>query len=218
MARKRLRLRLNDVRDSRLEIRRPRESAGAGGLLLVALGAVAGVAIGMAIADRAGGIDGLMRGAGNTRLRRHRDDGWRGDERRSQSFDAMPDDDSELAPEAIAHVHLHGRYPEAARRTPARGHAAVPDAPAIAEREPFFEEEHDDQSFELETRVLEAFRNDPMLAERPIDIGQVDDDIVELTGWVEEPSEVSYAIVLAKGVPGVERVVNSLVVRPRAAG
>lgn len=70
-------------------------------MLLVALGAVAGLAIGMAIADRVGGVEGLLRRTGSARQRRHRDDGLRGDERRSQPFDEFADDESELAPEEI---------------------------------------------------------------------------------------------------------------------
>ncbi|MEO7367605.1 MAG: hypothetical protein ABIZ36_06595, partial [Gemmatimonadaceae bacterium] len=37
-----------------------------------------------------------------------------------------------------------------------------------------------DATEELEERVLEAFRNDPILSERAIDIGAIDEGIVEL--------------------------------------
>src|SRR6266480_2721193 len=66
---------------------------------------------------------------------------------------------------------------------------------------------------ELEERVLEAFRNDPTLSERAIDIGAVEDGIVELTGWVNSEEEAHQAVVVARGVPGVETVVNRLVIR-----
>src|ERR1700687_2336473 len=66
---------------------------------------------------------------------------------------------------------------------------------------------------ELEERVLEAFRNDPTLSERAVDIGSVEDGIIELTGWVNSEEEAHQAVVVARGVPGVETVVNRLVIR-----
>jgi hypothetical protein len=65
----------------------------------------------------------------------------------------------------------------------------------------------------LEERVLEAFRNDPILSERAIDIGAIGDGIIELTGWVHEPDEATHAVTITRGVPGVETVVNRLDVR-----
>ncbi len=66
---------------------------------------------------------------------------------------------------------------------------------------------------ELEERVLEAFRNDPILSERAIDIGAVESGIIELTGWVNSDDESHQAVVIARGVPGVETVVNRLAIR-----
>jgi hypothetical protein len=68
---------------------------------------------------------------------------------------------------------------------------------------------------ELEQRVLHAYENDPILAERPVDIGAISDGIVELTGWVNSEEEAAHAVTLARGVPGVDTVVNRLAVRPR---
>lgn len=68
-------------------------------------------------------------------------------------------------------------------------------------------------SEELEDRVLEAFRNDPTLSERAIDIGAVEDGIIELTGWVNSEDEAHQAVVVARGVPGVDTVVNRLTAR-----
>lgn len=169
---------------------RPRTEAA----LLLALGAIGGVLLGVAIADRVGGLDGLRHRLGSRKARRHRPDGWRGDERRSESFEQLADDDSELAPEAIAHVHLHGRHP-----TPADADSAPPTARA----------DHD----EIERRVLEAFRNDLVLAHRVIDIS-ADDTGVTLTGWVRDAGEQRYATVLARGVPGVTAVQSELAVVP----
>jgi len=66
---------------------------------------------------------------------------------------------------------------------------------------------------DLEERVLEAFRNDPILSERAVDIGAVEDRIIELTGWVNSEDEAHKAVVIARGVPGVETVVNRLTIR-----
>jgi hypothetical protein len=63
---------------------------------------------------------------------------------------------------------------------------------------------------ELEDRVLEAFVNDPVLAECPVDIGAIRDGTIELTGSVQTREEYEHATTLARGVPGVETVVNRL--------
>jgi hyperosmotically inducible periplasmic protein len=65
----------------------------------------------------------------------------------------------------------------------------------------------------LEERVLEAFKNDPTLSERAIDIGAVEDGIIELTGSVNAEEEAHQAVVVARGVPGVSTVVNRLTIR-----
>lgn len=64
----------------------------------------------------------------------------------------------------------------------------------------------------LEERVLEAFRNDPILSERGIDIGAVGEMTIELTGWVDSAEESERATTITRGVPGVETVVNRIIV------
>jgi hypothetical protein len=202
--------------------RRPARQGKTGRIVLVALGAVAGLAIGMMLADRMGGLEALKRSPSR---RRHRQNGWRADQRRSESFDELPDDHSELAPEAISHLHLAEHFvdqaprraetrPSGNRQAASRHHQAsrpgssqsaggvAPDqasagAPAVS-------------LDELEERVLEAFQNDPILAHRAIDIGAVSPGEVELTGWVAATSEIDYALTIARGVPGVDQVLNSL--------
>ncbi len=71
------------------------------------------------------------------------------------------------------------------------------------------EEEYDDV---LEQRVLEAFRNDPTLSERAVDIGSIADGVIELAGWVEDEDEAEHAVTIARGVPGVDTVVNRLAI------
>ncbi len=159
-------------------------------ILLVAVGAVAGLVLGVVIAERTGGVEGLLKGRGGRGGRRlPRQDGWRSESRGHGGYTPEDDDEHELAPESISHMHVRGGYDD------------IDDSYDIEELE------------ELEERVLEAFRNDPILAERAIDIGAVDGDTVELTGWVHSPSEIGHALTLARGVPGVEAVVDRLAVR-----
>lgn len=81
------------------------------------------------------------------------------------------------------------------------------------------EEEYDDLDYELspeeelEERVLETFRNDPVLSERAVDIGALGEGIIELTGWVHSTDEITHAMTVTRGVPDVETVVNRLTVR-----
>ena len=64
--------------------------------------------------------------------------------------------------------------------------------------------EEGERDEELEDRVLEAFRNDPILCERAVDIGSLGPGIIELSGWVESEDESQHAVTLARGVPEVE--------------
>ncbi|BAH38326.1 MAG TPA: BON domain-containing protein [Gemmatimonas aurantiaca] len=197
--------------------RRPARQAKTGRIVLVALGAVAGLAIGMLLADRMGGLEALKRSPSR---RRHRQNGWRTDQHRSESFDELPDDHSELAPEAISHLHLAEHFVDQAPRlaetrrsgnrqtTSRRGQstrpAADPSTGRASSAQPAASLD------ELEERVLDAFQNDPILAHRSIDIGAVSPGEVELTGWVAAATEIDYALTIARGVPGVEYVLNSL--------
>jgi hypothetical protein len=141
------------------------DSSSSRGMIFLAAGAVAGIALGVFFAQRAGGFSALSskvreRFGGEGR-------GWRG-----------------MAEAA------HG----------------------VAE-----DEEEDDfeagEAEELEERVLEAFRNDPILSERAVDIGALGDGIIELSGWVHDESESDHALVLTRGIPDVTTVVNRLELR-----
>ena len=70
-------------------------------------------------------------------------------------------------------------------------------------------EEYDES---LEERVLEAFRNDPILSERAIDIGSISQGVIELAGWVENEDEAEHAVTIARGVPDVDTVVNRIAI------
>lgn len=134
------------------------------------IGALAGVAVGILLADR-----GLMAG-----LRKRR-----------QSAGASPS-------------------PEPKPPRPARERAAADVRPPAAERA---KSKPIDDEAELEARVLETFRNDPVLVDRPIDIGAIGTGIIELTGWVDAPGEVRHATTLTRGTIGVHTVINRLMVR-----
>ena len=140
--------------------------------LFIAIGAAAGFAAGVLMAERFGGFTGLT-----DRIKDTFGGGTGGDE---DEFDYEGLDEDEFDPDFDEEV----------------------DTPKGALN----------GSEELEERVLEAFRNDPTLSERAIDIGAVEDGIIELTGAVNSDEEAHQAVVVARGVPGVETVVNRLAV------
>jgi hypothetical protein len=82
------------------------------------------------------------------------------------------------------------------------------------ELEEFEEDELESAEYDesLEERVLEAFRNDPILSERAIDIGSISEAVIELAGWVETEDEAEHAVTIARGVPGVDTVVNRIAI------
>lgn len=144
------------------------------GALFVAVGALAGLAAGILLTQRYGGLTALSQ-----RVRE-----------RLGPADASDED-------------------SASGFRPHEGH----DAPEYDD-EPLDDADTDDDEGEmLEERVLEAFRNDPVLSERAIDIGALGRGIIELTGWVHADDESTHAVTVTRGVPGVETVVNRLVVR-----
>jgi hypothetical protein len=177
-------------------------------VLLVALGAVAGVALGMLLANRLGGVDGVLRRGGRGRRRTPGPEGWRDDEPPTEASDELSDDDAELSGESIAYMHVVRRGEDRDSRldTSSRaGLAMTPRGPAVPTHE------------ELESRVLEAFQNDPILEARAIDIGAVGSGTIELTGWVTSTGEIAHALTLARGVPGVTTVVDHLAVHGAGA-
>lgn len=145
--------------------------------LYVALGALAGFAAGVVVAQQYGGFSGLT-----SKIR----------DRIGSVRNGTDEEDEESQLHAHAHDHDYDDDED-------------------------YEDEADEGPLgateELEERVLEAFRNDPILSERAIDIGAIDEGIVELTGWVNADDEAQQAVVIARGVPGVDTVVNRLSVR-----
>jgi hypothetical protein len=130
------------------------------GLLLLAVGAVAGLAAGVYLSQRYGGVAGVT-------------------------------------------SRLKSRFSAATKRQDEEGE----------EDEDLEEEAFESANEELEERVLSAFTNDPTLRERAVDIGAVAEHTIELTGHVFTERESDHAAVIARGVPGVETVVNRLSIR-----
>jgi hypothetical protein len=150
--------------------------------LYVALGALAGFAAGVVVAQQYGGFAGIT-----AKIR----------DRLGNVSNGAPGDEDE-GDERMADTAYDHRFED--------------EADDEFEDDEVSDEELDPTE-ELEERVLEAFRNDPTLSERAIDIGAIDEGIVELTGWVNAEDESQQAVVVARGVPGVETVVNRLSVR-----
>ena len=147
----------------------------------VLLGAVAGFAVGMYVAQRVGGFSGLT-----ARLRR--------------GVGAAPNEGSALP------IDVAGEEYDEIEDDDTEGATAASDA------DEEFNGMDDDGVPLLEERVLEAFNNDPILAERAVDIGSIGQGIIELAGWVDTDDEAEHAMTLARGVPGVETVVNRLMI------
>ena len=162
------------------------ESSTGSTIATVLLGAVAGFAVGMYVAQRVGGFSGLT----NRLKRTPVTDGGRP----SRQFDFAGDEFDELEGDDLAER----------------------EASSEDEDEDFNGMDATDESDGvplLEERVLEAFNNDPILAERAIDIGSMGGNgIIELAGWVDSDDEAEHAMTVARGVPGVETVVNRLMV------
>lgn len=155
------------------------------------VGALAGFAVGVMMAQKMGGFAGIaeklraqLGGVGNTLLDPVKGAGAEGDFTELDDLDDVDDidgideDDFDYSEE---------------------------DEYAAGGRDEEFEAE-------LEERVLEAFRNDPILCECAIDIGAVGDGIIELAGMVDLEKDSAHAVVVARGVPDVETVINRILV------
>lgn len=191
------------------------ETESSTGILWLAAGTIAGVAAGIYLAQRFGGLSGLT-----ARARELFD--------RVLSEDAdQEDDDIEPAPRSA-----HGSYEE--EETYVEENEGVY-AEAGYDDEDFEDEGVEDDEVEdedsedgagafvsadeeLEERVLEVFTNDPILRERAVDIGAVNPATIELTGHVFTAAESEHAMTIARGVPGVTTVVNRLAIRSDEQG
>ena len=167
--------------------------------VLVAVGALAGLAAGVLLAQRMGGLSGIQTRV-RDRLATARGDVRDGDDAHPFAHDTPEYEDEPLAGTADAR---NATRSAAGRSSDARGSGGRSTQPQTT----------DDDGEALEERVLEAFRNDPILSERAVDIGAIGRGIIELTGWVHEEDETQHAVTITRGIPGVDTVVNRLTVR-----
>lgn len=72
-------------------------------------------------------------------------------------------------------------------------------------------------SIEIEARAMDALRDDAVLHGRPIEVGPIDDGIIELWGWVGNNTERERALRVIQEVPGVVTVISRLALRESAA-
>ncbi len=173
---------------------RDRDSSAASAVF-VAVGALAGLAAGVLLAQQMGGISGI-----GARVRDRLDEA-RGRGRDDSNDRLMAHDQPEYDDEPLdANGGASGGTGTPARGTTSRATTAA-------------STQDTDDGEALEERVLEAFRNDPVLSERAVDIGAIGRGIIELTGFVQAEDEAHHAVVLTRGVPGVVTVVNRLEVR-----
>ena len=182
----------------RMRTRRKTRSSSA---LLLAVGAITGLALGAVLADRFGGLDQIF-SLGESKKRR--------DQRISSGSDFEMEDDNE---EEALFVSSNREEGDGDMSPYADDEADDDDENASVAAEGYGEEREVPDETELEERVLEAFHNDPVLSERAIDIGAIGTGVIELTGWVQASWEIGHAVTLARGVPDVSTVVDRLAVR-----
>ena len=163
-----------------MRIREEEESSTGTMLAGLTLGALAGFAVGVLVAQKSGGVAGLA-----ARLRRR----W-----------------EELEDEETAEAAAAEGEEEEGEEGEERENELV-ENDELEEEEAFGTTET-----VLEEQVLEAFRGDPVLRERAIDIGAVGEGVIELSGWVDSDDESEHAETTARHVAGVESVVNRIVV------
>jgi BON domain-containing protein len=146
-------------------------------ILGAVVGAVAGFAAGMFLAQSAGTRD------------RDKIEGERADEER--------------------HEHLRGVHASATADELGEDYEDA----AEFEESTYADDDYEGEDYDitLEERVLEAFRNDPILSTRAVDIGSLRTGVIELAGVVDTAQEAQHAVTIARGVPGVTTVVNRIV-------
>lgn len=169
------------------------EPSSSGTLTNLLIGALAGFAVGMLVAQKSGGIAGITAGV------KRRLSELTAEEGTEESVAHRGDDadfEEELDDEEVEDDELDDE-----------GEEADEDGD-----EALAAESDDDAAMLLEEQVLDAFRTDQTLRDRAIDISAVDDAVIELSGWVDSAAESQLAAAVARQVPGVESVVNRLAV------
>lgn len=161
------------------------ESGGTFASLMI--GAVAGFAVGMLVAQKSGGIAGIA-----ARVK----DRW------AELEESETDDEAVAASDAAHESSFEDDLDE----------AELEDEESLEAEFEAEEEDEEDAHAVLEDHVLEAFQADSTLRERAIDISAVGDGLIELSGWVDTDDESHHAAAVARRVAGVESVVNRLAI------
>jgi len=163
------------------------EPESGGTLASLMIGAVAGFAVGMLVAQKSGGIAGIA-----ARVK----DRWA----ELEESEAV---EGELPETEAAHERDFDD---------ALDEAELEDEESLEAEFEAEERDEDDVHAALEDHVLEAFQADSTLRERAIDISAVGDGLIELSGWVDSDDESHHAAAVARRVEGVESVVNRLAI------
>jgi len=161
------------------------ESGGTFASLMI--GAVAGFAVGMLVAQKSGGLAGIA-----ARVK----DRW------AELEESEADDEDLPETEAAHERHFDDALDE----------VELEDEESLEAELEAEEADEDDLHAALEDHVLEAFQADSTLRERAIDISAVGDGLIELSGWVDSDDESHHAAAVARRVEGVESVVNRLAI------
>jgi hypothetical protein len=187
----------------------------------LAAGAVAGLLVGVAIADRVPKSRRLLRGVsallpGFARLA--------GSVDRNASFGTVAPAVADFAASALAL---------------ANGTAAWDDDEPLDDEDELLDEDEDlddedldeddeweddedvededeeplDDEFALDALVLSAFDADPLLATLPIEIDEPEPGTIALAGIVPSARLIAHAVTIARGTPGVDRVEHTMTVR-----
>ncbi|HEY7894144.1 MAG TPA: BON domain-containing protein [Gemmatimonadaceae bacterium] len=159
------------------------EPESGGTLTSLVIGAVAGFAVGILVAQKSGGIAGIT-----ARVK----DRW-------AELEESAEDDLEPTNAEASHESDFG---EELEEDELEDDEALEDAGL----------DEDEVHAALEDDVLEAFQADSTLRERAIDISAVGDGLIELSGWVDSDDESHHAAAVARRVDGVESVVNRLAI------
>jgi gas vesicle protein len=168
------------------------EPESGGTLTSLVIGAVAGFAVGMLVAQKSGGIAGIA-----ARVK----DRW-------AELEESADEETEATNTEASNESDFG---EELEEEELEDMEALEDD-GLDEDEDAEDEDEDEVHAALEDDVLEAFQADSTLRERAIDISAVGDGLIELSGWVDSDDESHHAAAVARRVEGVESVVNRLAI------
>jgi hypothetical protein len=194
----------------RHQLRRSRHLSPLNAALWIGVGAVAGIVVGVALADRfAGGrVIGrrLARAAVAFEALFDRARGSIG--RRRSTHRTREAAGSEFGAEGD-----HGPAPASFFAADDQAHESTDRDTEDDDAETGDDDAEETSVGELDARVLAAFLQDPILSERAVEIDAPETGTIVLRGRVPSERDAAHAVIIARGTPGVERVENRLRVR-----